>query len=215
MIIDYLIDTIQAVRRDEAIIVAFDGVDTAGKTTLANMVFAAMKNQNLLKPVRISIDKFHNPRKIRIKRGELSPEGFFYDSFNYDKIIQNIIKPIKNKMDKIFPESYDYKSEKDIKSADVSLTNDTVILFDGIFMNRDELYKFWDLSIFLDISFDTVLKRALKRDIPLFGNEEIIKEKYLKRYIPGEKLYIKKCNPIERADIVIDNNNYLNPKLIK
>ncbi|MGM0608790.1 MAG: hypothetical protein ACQESP_10275 [Candidatus Muiribacteriota bacterium] len=34
----------------------------------------------------------------------------------------------------------------------------------------------WDLSIFLDISFDTVLERAMKRDLSYFGSEDEVKQ---------------------------------------
>ena len=95
------------------------------------------------------------------------------------------------------------------------MTDDTVVLFDGIFMNRDELYHYWDISIFLEVSFQTVKNRAVSRDVKLFGTEDEVLKKYQNRYIPGEIIYLEKCNPQERSDIVIDNNDYNNPTFIK
>ncbi|MCD4817636.1 MAG: hypothetical protein K8S23_02965 [Candidatus Cloacimonetes bacterium] len=215
MIVKYIIETIKVLKKDKPLIIVFDGVDTSGKTTLANSVFESMQEQKLSIPLRIQIDKFHNPRNVRIQKGDLSPEGFFYDSFNHKAIFQNVIDPIKKGSGKLISKKYDYRIEKEIKSVEVSITNKTIILFDGIFMNRDEFYQKWDLSIFLDVSFDTVIERALKRDTHLFGGKDSIKKRYLKKYIPGEKIYLEKCKPLERADIVIDNNDYLNPKLLK
>ena len=58
--------------------VAFDGPDTAGKTWLADQVAA-----QLSVPVcRASIDDFHAPAAVRRRRGELSAEGYYRDSFN-------------------------------------------------------------------------------------------------------------------------------------
>lgn len=68
-------------------------------------------------------------------------------------------------------------------------------------------------KIFLDISFDEVLKRAAKRDLSLLGKDVI--EKYNNKYIPIPKLYIEKYNPKILSDIIIDNNDYWNPKIIK
>jgi uridine kinase len=215
MIVDYIITAIQAVKADKAVLIAFDGVDTAGKTFMADMVHEAMRKRGLFSPIRVSIDKFHNPRYIRIQRGELSPEGFFYDSFNYKHIRENVIEPVKEEKDTIIPAAYDYKSETECEETRVTITGDTVILFDGIFMNRDELFEYWDVSIFLEVSFDTVMERAITRDSDYFGSEEIVRERYAKRYIPGEKLYLEKCEPHKRADIVIDNNDYRNPVIVK
>ena len=63
--------------------VAIDGVDAAGKTSLAYELGKVLleKKKNV---IRASIDGFHNPGYIRYKRCKDSPEGYYYDSFNYD-----------------------------------------------------------------------------------------------------------------------------------
>jgi uridine kinase len=214
-IIAYVVDKIYKAKQGAPLIVAFDGVDTSGKTFLADRVAEKFDKLGDYQAIRVSIDKFHNPKEIRLQRGDLSPEGFFLDSFNYGVIIENVIMPAKNGKDYIIPGVYDYKIESDINIKPVSIASDTVILFDGIFMNRDELFQYWDMSIFLDVSFDTVRKRALERDLEYFGSVENVLKRYNNRYIPGQRLYLDRCNPKERADIVFDNNDFNNPVLIR
>jgi len=209
--IELIVSEVKNIKHNKPLLIAIDGIDAAGKTIFADKINNYMQDNNIFNSVCISIDKFHNPNEIRYRRGKLSPKGFFRDSFNYKAIIDNIIKPIKQEKEHIIAGIYDYKKEKLIEKKFISVNSDTIVLFDGIFLNRDELYKFWDLSVFLQISFKTMLKRALDRDLELFGSEKEVIEKYTKRYIPGEKLYLKKCNPIEKANIVIDNNDYNNP----
>lgn len=93
-IIKYIIDVILKLKKDFPIIIAFDGVDTSGKTSLADNIYNVMIDQSIFLPIRISIDKFHNPKNIQMQKDELSPEGFYFDSFNYEGIINNIIKLI-------------------------------------------------------------------------------------------------------------------------
>jgi uridine kinase len=207
-------DSIMRIKKTRPIIVAFDGVDTSGKTTLADNIYKNLKSkkQNVL---RVSIDKFHNTKEIRMAKGDLSPEGFFEDSFNLDQILENVIFPIKKGTGYIITGVFDYRNEIEIQPNKIMIDNNLIVLFDGIFMNRDELYKYWDLSVFLDISFETVLKRAVIRDKDYFGSEEEVYKRYNKRYIPGEQLYLTKCKPKERANIVIDNNDWDNPILMK
>jgi uridine kinase len=195
-------------------LVAFDGVDTSGKTTLADNVNESLKRRGF-DSIRISIDKFHNLREVRVRRGEYSPEGFFYDSFNYDKVLECVILPVKNNESSIRGGVYDYKTEGTLEDNRICISPHTIILFDGIFMHRDELYEYWNLSVFLDVTFETVRKRAISRDREYFGSEEKVLEKYNKRYIPGEEIYLKKCKPEERATYVIDNNDWQNPIIIK
>ena len=206
-IIKFIIDEIISIKKQNPILVAFDGVDTAGKSIIADNVQENMKANKVFSPLRISIDKFHNPKQIRIKKGELSPEGYFYDSFNYEKIIESVLKPVKMNRGYIIPGVYDYKTESEINKTKIPVKDDLVILFDGIFLHRDEIYEYWDLSIFIDITFETMLGRALSRDIKLFKSEEEIIKRYKNRYIPGEKIYMEKCLPKDKAKIVIDNND--------
>ncbi len=213
-IINHLAEHICKIQSGKPLLVAFDGVDTSGKTTMAVRVFEVLKSKGK-NSIRISIDKFHHPKEYRMRRGELSPEGFFYDSFNLEKIIECVLMPAKKGSGEIIHGIFDYRSEKTVNIVRTPVTGDLIVLFDGIFMNRDELKDFWDLSIFLDVSFETVLQRAIKRDKDYFGSVEEVERRYLNRYIPGEKIYLSSCNPQDRADFVIDNNDYDNKLLIK
>jgi hypothetical protein len=47
-----------------------------------------------------------------------------------------------------------------------------------------------------------VIKRAMIRDINYFGTKENLLERYNKRYIPGQKLYFKRCNPKESIPVM-------------
>jgi uridine kinase len=214
-LVDKIIKTILQRKVDKkAMVVAFDGVDTSGKTSLADEIDKCLKEINK-ESIRVSIDKFHNQKQIRVQKGENSPEGFYYDSFNYDKIIELVLNPIKYNNKLITNGIFDYRSESKIDQHCVNISEKSIILFDGIFLHRDEIKDYWDLSFFLDITFETVIKRAIQRDKEYFGTEEKVLEKYNNRYIPGEELYLRLCNPKERADFVIDNNDWNNPVLIK
>jgi uridine kinase len=75
-----LVDRIEAVRRPHPIRVAIDGIDAAGKTTLANELASVLRRRGR-DVVRASIDGFHRPRAERYSRGDLSAEGYYLDSF--------------------------------------------------------------------------------------------------------------------------------------
>jgi uridine kinase len=57
--------------------IAVDGIDCAGKTTLADNLGV------LLQADRVSIDDFLRPREERYARGELSGETYYRDSFDH------------------------------------------------------------------------------------------------------------------------------------
>jgi uridine kinase len=209
-----LAQLIIAVKKDAPLRVGIDGIDAAGKTSLANEI--AEEVTKLGHPVlRASIDGFHNPRHIRRQRGNPSPEGYYHDSFNYDLLINRLLQPLEPQGNRrIRLSAFDFKTEQEITADESTVSNDHILIFEGVFLFRPELIRYWDVKIFVEIDFQTSLNRALERDLYLFGSKEEIEKRYKERYIPGQKIYLEAEHPQEKADIVIDNNDFMNPAII-
>jgi uridine kinase len=79
---------------------------------------------------------------------------------------------------------------------------------------RDQLSPFWDYSIFLDITFDEAMNRGLKRDIHYFKDQKQLIEKYNKRYLPAQSMYLSDVKPKELVNMVIDHNDFKNPRIL-
>jgi hypothetical protein len=70
------------VERRSSARVGVDGIDGAGKTTLADELAAALRARG--RPARrVSADDFHRPPAERYRRGRASPEGYYHDSFDF------------------------------------------------------------------------------------------------------------------------------------
>ena len=57
-----------------------------------------------------------------------------------------------------------------------------------------------------------MLKRQKDKDS--LGEKENIEKYYKQKYFAGQELYFKDANPKEKADIIIDNNDFNNSVLI-
>jgi uridine kinase len=195
--------------------VGIDGVDGSGKTVLADELAQTLGTSGR-QIIRVSIDKFHNPRHVRYRRGRNSPEGYYADSFNNGLVVQKVLQPLGPSGDRRFtPAAFDYKTDTEIAAPDKIAKPDAILLMDGIFLQRPELVDYWDLKIFLDVDFEHTVVRAMKRDGWYLGSEEETRTAYEERYVPGQQLYFQKANPRTAADIVIDNTDFENPKFIK
>jgi uridine kinase len=201
------------VERTHPVRVAIDGVDASGKTMLADAL--AVPIQNVGKSViRASIDGFHNPKKTRYMRGVDSPEGYYYDSFNYDALCSALLEPLgQNGNLKYQKAKFDFQKDSPIFSPTCNAEPNAILLFDGVFLLRPELIGYWDFTIFVMADFDVVIERASVRDKYLFGSEEKVREKYSKRYMPGQRIYLQEVQPIKKANIVVDNNDFNNPEI--
>ncbi|MFC1898424.1 hypothetical protein ACFLYJ_02510 [Candidatus Cloacimonadota bacterium] len=186
-------------------LLAIDGVDCSGKTTFARKLADYLRSDGK-QIIQAAIDGFHNPKEIRYRNGS-TPEGYYRDSFNYDALKKDLLNPLKFSTERRYKTAvFDFKTESKIEQAWQTAPSDSILIFEGVFLHRPELVNFWDYSIFLDVSWETVIARAIKRDGYLFGSEAEIEKRYLEKYIPGQKLYLDESHPKEKADLVINNN---------
>jgi len=194
------------------LVVGINGVDTSGKTTFTKeldryLSKAGFKTQTIL------MDDFHNPSEIRNR--EKDPViSYTNNAFDLAKIERELMKPIAagTIVDKALM-LLDIEEDKFINEKRYYIDKDTIVLFEGVLLYREPLNKYFNFRIFIDISFEEMLRRAIKRDGILFGDKVI--ERYNNKYIPIQKQYLEKYNPKNISDVVVDNEDYLNPKIVK
>jgi len=206
-VILHLARRIAALQRPHPLRVAIDGVDAAGKTTLADELIAPLKH--LGRPViRASIDGFHNPRAVRYRRGEFSGEGYFRDSFNHAALIKVLLHPLGPDGNRRYRRAvFDFRTDSPIDAPLKDAASDTVLLFDGVFLLVPDLRPYWDFAIFVRASFETTVARAEVRDRRLFGNASDVRRRYEERYVPGQRLYLAEVQPERHATVTVDNED--------
>jgi uridine kinase len=64
------------------------------------------------------------------------------------------------------------------------------------------------------VDFAVTLQRAVGRDLELFGLIAPVEERYMRRYIPGQRLYVAEAWPHKRADIIVKYDDPDRPALI-
>lgn len=195
--------------------VCIDGADGAGKTVLADEL-AARVGELGRATIRASIDGFHRPSGERYARYGQSPEGYYRDSFDYEALRDVLLEPLGPNGDLEYRVAmFDFRTDEPIVEEWTRAERDAVLLFDGVFLLRPQLRDSWDLSIYLRVGWDEVLRRVVARDSSWMGPPKDVRERYLTRYIPGQRLYHDEASPEDVADIVIDNSNFSEPELIR
>jgi uridine kinase len=166
--------------RHDRVVVGIDGPDAAGKTVLADRLAQAMSGA-----VRIRLDDFLRPREERYRRGELSPEGYYRDSFDL------------------------------LAFARACATAGPTVVADGVFLLRPELRDLWTLSVYLRLPEEESLRRAHVRDADLFGSPHEVERRYRARYLPGQALYRTEADPEAVADVLVDNTDPAVPRVLR
>jgi uridine kinase len=194
--------------------VAIDGPDCAGKTTLADELAAHLASARPV--IRVSGDDFHQPAAVRKRRGDLSPDGYYNDAFDLQAIGDHVLQPLGPQGDLRYRSSlYDYRRDEPALAAPESASAEAVLLFDGMFLLRQELRPHWDLSVHLDVDPDESVRRALSRDLELLGSADNVRRRYTHRYLPAQALYRRNARPQHVCDILIDMNSPTGPVLLR
>lgn len=198
------------------LIMGINGAGGSGKTQLALALHAFLKKQD--EEVKLlHIDDFHNPKAIRYKDGNDNPASYYHHSIDYLTFKNETLRPLhqtQNWPTSIRAKSLDLKTDMPLQER-IEIEKNDIVLIEGIFLFKDNMQRYYDLKIFLDVDERTILERVLKRDLEILANTETIKKRYIHKYFAGDRLYYADIEPNEIADIVIDNNDYTAPQIIK
>lgn len=197
--------------REDCVRVGIDGVDGSGKTVFADELADALKIRGR-EVVRISVDDFHNVSALRYRRGRSSPEGFWLDSFNYERLRVDVLEPLGPGGSRRYRwTALDLASDVVLNPAPKVAPPGSVLVVDGLFLHRDELAGEWDFSIFLDVPFEVTAKRMAMRD----GTVPDPQHPSMRRYVEAQQIYFGECAPRQQASVVIDNTVLDAPRLVR
>lgn len=183
------------------LIVGIDGLGGAGKSTISESLLELLSEENYSVTL-LHIDDFIHPRSVRYNENYPEWECYYNLQWRYDYLKNAVIEPIKSGADYICDiELYDKDNDSYfLKTTDIP--NGSIVLIEGIFLQRPELKGAFDLMIYIDVPEETRLARVLERD-GYIGDRAQIKAKYDGRYFPAERHYAKNCAPAENADFVV------------
>jgi uridine kinase len=201
-----------AILRDQHCVrVGVDGPDGSGKTVLAGELAALVRDRG--RPVvRVSIDDFHHVRAVRYRRGRDSPEGFWLDSYDYDRFRADVLDPFAPGGDRRYrPAAHDVETDEPRHPEPRQAPDDALLIVDGLFLHRDELHGAWDLSVFLAVPFTETARRMAARD----GTPPDPAHPGMRRYVEAQRIYFTTCRPWQRATAVIDNSDVDRPVLTR
>ncbi|GIF08326.1 nucleoside/nucleotide kinase family protein [Actinoplanes siamensis] len=210
-VIGHVAGRIPASRGGACLRVAVDGPDGSGKTTFADELGAAVRA--LGRPVvRVSLDDFHHVRAVRYRQGRESPQGFWEDSYDYQRFCADVLEPFAPGGSRCYrPAAHDLATDTVLRPPARTAPAGTVVVVDGLFLHRDEIGDVWDLSVFLRVPFAVTARRMARRD----GTHPDPAHPSMRRYVEAQRIYYAACSPQRRADLVIDNADFDAPRIVR
>ncbi len=217
ILVNKLADKISVLSKNKAIfIVGITGLDASGKSKLGGAI-----SDKLLEAGRnvfsISGDSFQFPRDYKENFVEKTwAIQHIKRTIDFKGMVERFLKPILKKPASIKIDGINYDSGEKIES-NVPLKYPLIVVIESIYLFQPSILRYIDYKIFLDINVDKALSRAKlrSRDLELYGDAKGIEKKYSKKNFAGYVFFDKTVQPKQYADVIIDNNDWKNPKVEK
>lgn len=196
--------------------VAVDGRTAAGKTSFAHELAAAVRD--LGRPtLRASLDDFKHPWRHATEHGydRVSGEGYYRNAHDHASIRHLLLEPAGAAgSGEVVLCAHDPLTGEDHRDLVVRAAPDAVLIVDTVFALRPEWNDLWDFRIWLEVAAARSLLRGVARDGPREGSHEATRL-HQDRYGASEEIYLAEVDAVSRADIVIDNHDWVSPHVVR
>ncbi|MFF5012960.1 HAD-IA family hydrolase [Streptomyces sp. NPDC001165] len=192
-------------------VVGVTGVDTAGKSRLAERLRVALQDRGVPAAV-VHVDDFHRPRAERYDPALPEPRQYYERSIDFARLAAEVLAPLRA----------DGGLHRTVARLDLptdewttiryDIDPGSVVILEGVFLYRAETRPHVDLFVHLHVDEHTVLERARSRDLPAQGEE--VMRKYRDKYLPAQRAYLDEHAPRTLADVMLDNSRWQEPVVL-
>ncbi|MDH6111837.1 uridine kinase [Kitasatospora sp. MAP12-15] len=212
-LVEELADLLQHRKAPQRPLVAgLTGMDTSGKSRLATELATELGRRGLAHQV-VRIDDFHHPRSRRYLPELPEPEQYYQHSIDFERAAKEVLQPVRvaGRLETTLT-LLDLPTDTHTLVRTYSVSADTIVLVEGVFLFRPEISDLIDLFVYLDVPEDVVLSRGRVRDVPAQGEQ--VMGKYHTKYLPAQRGYLTAYPPEKHAEVIVDNADWSAPVVL-
>jgi uridine kinase len=188
--------------RERAALVGLSGIDGSGKSRLAR-VLADELSAFGLRVALIGVDAWQNPQTIRFGGADRGTH-FYEHCIRFDDLFAQLLQPLTTQRS-IRLETKAIRTDRDVWD-DVVYDFRTIdaVLVEGILLFKPSLRQRFDLRIWIDCSFETALRRALRRNVEQLPEAQL-RHDYEHIYYAAQRHHLQADDPRSAADLLLNN----------
>ncbi len=183
--------------------VAISGIDASGKGFISSLLQKELAGCGL-HTANINIDPWQHPIPTRLKK-ENAAENVYENIFRWNDFFEQLIFPLQ-KNRSVYLETKGIRSDADIYyPLTYSFKIIDILIIEGILLFKTKYLPIYDLTIWIDCSFESGLKRAIKRNVEKLDEERLVLD-YDMYYYAAQRLHFDRDKPRDKADLIFDNS---------
>lgn len=202
-VIDRIIATRRRVPAERSALIAITGIDASGKGYLTAKIAELLRGRGL-RVANINIDGWLNLPNIRFNDANPA-EHFYLNAIRFEEMFADMIFPLRDKRSLRLEMEYAEETAHRYRKQSYVFADVDIILLEGIYLLKRAFQQYYDLSFWIDCSFETALKRAITRAQEGLGAGETIKA-YRTIYFPAQEIHFNRDNPKAAATAMVNND---------
>ncbi|HEU0007994.1 MAG TPA: uridine kinase [Terriglobia bacterium] len=199
--------SIQLKRREvptsKGILVGVTGIDGCGKGYMTGRIVSELQRLGF-KAVGINIDGWLNLPHKRFSK-TCPAEHFYERAIRFDEMFQQLVLPLKQNRRHHVVADFAEESATEYRKQVYDFEDVDIIVLEGIYLLKRALCAHFDLTFWVDCTFETALGRALQRGQEGLPAAETVRA-YETIFFPAQRIHFAKDNPRAAADLIINND---------
>jgi uridine kinase len=193
------------------LVIGVDGIDGSGKTCFGARLLRGCARHGVRVAV-IGVDEFRRPRDWR-QPGRRESD-IYYEEY-YDLVgLDGCVGRFRNGNHVVRVPVYDPVAERVTGVLERDLRGTEVLVVEGVFVQRMPTVR-GSFVIYLRTSLERAVERIVARDLARARPRAEIERRIRERYLPSQLRYFLELAPERRAHMVIDNDDYASPRLVR
>ncbi len=186
-----------------SVLIGITGIDGCGKGYITGKVASGL-NQNGMKVANINVDGW---LKLPNKRfSQANPAEHFYEhAIRFDEMFHQLILPLKESRKHSIVADFAEETATEYRKHTYRFEDVDIILLEGIYLLKRSYRSYYDLTLWVDCTFETALERALGRGQEHLPPDETVRA-YNTIYFPAQRIHFDRDDPRSAADLIVIND---------
>ncbi|MEO1352307.1 MAG: uridine kinase [Cyanobacteria bacterium J06635_15] len=186
----------------KALLVAISGIDGSGKGYITSKMAQLLTSRNL-NTATINIDGWLNLPAKRFSNTQ--PAAHFYqNAVRFEALFAQLVLPLRDRRSIYLEANYAEETALEYRQHSYQFEAIDVILLEGIYLLKRQFQATYDLSFWIECSFETALERAISRSQEGLSPAETVAA-YQTLYFPAQRIHFERDQPQQAATAIIHN----------
>jgi uridine kinase len=137
-------------------------------------------------------------------------EHFYLHAIRFDEMFTHLVLPLRDRRSLRCEADYAEETATEYRRHVYEFGDTDVIVLEGIYLLKRAFQHHYDLSLWIECSFDTALERAISRAQEGLPPKETVRV-YRKIYFPAQEIHLQRDEPKSTATMILNNDARLGP----